>query len=234
MPLNASKQFIKSAVPHLAHPIVIAALTATTMRAVGLVHHYFGTDPAGHKIAAAPLQPILFASSVQLPVILIAGALFLVLWQFAAKLRPLVTGAAVTIFTAVVLLGQVDFGMLRFLGQRFTPSVMRTYVGPSLASSELYQPLLHDFFYVASSLAIVGVGWLLIGLACVWYRKRETPYDPPRFIGLTLALPAMVEALPSLALHESQTRIYAPAEVLCMESPSLAMAILSRRRAIPR
>ncbi len=204
--------------PHFFHPIALTVLIVILARFLSILHHCFGTDPGGHKIVAASFHTALLATSHHLPELLLIGAFFLISWKILVPLRPFVTASALLVFGAILLLGQIDFGLLRFLGQRFTPSMMQTYVGPEMVSTQLYRPLLNDFGYVAMNLGTAFAGWLAMGWGTyVYWRKQREPGISKSLI-LALVVCAGILYLPAYAIGHSRGEIFKPAEWLFVET----------------
>ncbi len=204
--------------PYLNHPIAMTVLIVITARMLSIVHHYFGKDPSGYKIVASSFLSTVLAASFHLPELLLLGAVFLFFWRGIKPLRSFITAAAIIFFSGIVLLGQIDFGLLRYLGQRFTPSIMNTYVGPEMASSQLYKPLWNDLGYVATSLGIVFASWIAIALAWFICRKRRTRYDvSPSFL-LKLVIFAAILYLPAFTMAKAQGEMLKPVEWIFLKS----------------
>src|SRR5512143_3379645 len=92
----------------LLHPIPFAALVALAARTIGLFAHYFGTDPAGHANAAAPIDALVIALPYHLAVLTGLGAAAILLWGLLKPLRGAVAAGAVTLFGVIVLMGRID------------------------------------------------------------------------------------------------------------------------------
>jgi hypothetical protein len=155
----------------LLHPIPFAALVALTARTVGLVAHYFGRDPAGHANSAAPVRALLLALPYHAAVLAGLAAALILLWLVLKPLRVVVTIASVGLFGTTVLMGQIDFEMLRQLGAGLTPSVIRTYAGATLWDSVFLQPVLFEPGYTIPSLALIVASWV----AMIAVAVRHTP-----------------------------------------------------------
>ncbi len=204
--------------PHFFHPIALTILIVILARFLSILLHCFGTDPGGHKIVASSFQTAILATSHHLPELMLIGVFFLILWKLLVPLRPLVTAGALLVFGAILLLGQIDFGLLRFLGQRFTPTMMQTYVGPEMVSTQLYRPLLNDIGYVAVNLGTVFVAWLLMGWSAVAHWRKQKDHGISKSLIAALIVSAGILYMPAYALAHSRGEIFKPAEWLFVES----------------
>ncbi|MFQ5449954.1 MAG: LTA synthase family protein [Nitrospinaceae bacterium] len=200
------------------HPILTSLMVATVARLAGLTHHYFGTDPNGYSLVASPLQSLFVAAFYHLPGLLWVGALFLAAWNFLKPLRSIISIGAVVMFAGMILLDQIDFGMMRYLGQRFTPAIMETYMSPDLVSSQLYNPFLHDWGYFSVSLGIVLLSWLALGAGCGFYLKSQSKHHPSPSASLVFFLGASVLFLPQLSFDPLKDKMLKPVELLYVSS----------------
>ncbi|MFQ5449953.1 MAG: LTA synthase family protein [Nitrospinaceae bacterium] len=209
---------IKRIPPNLSHPIAMAIAVAIVARFAGMVFHYFGTDPNGYKLVASPLSVLFVGGLYHLLVLSLTGAGFLILWKLLRPVRPLITVSAVVFFAVIILLGQIDFGLVRYLGQRFTPAIMVTYLTPSLISSSFYEPLFNDMDYVIPALGIVFAAWWVLGIGCLLYFKRTPKYKPSIPLILFLLLAAGVGSLSRFISHPLTPIMLKPAEWLFLDS----------------
>jgi arylsulfatase A-like enzyme len=100
----------------------------------------------------------------------------LLLWKLVPRLRHLVLLLALPVFGGALLLGQVDFEMLRLVGRRFSPSVFTTYVPHHVFTAEIMLPLRADLAHTLFSLGLIVGGWL--GLAVIVRRGLRAPVMP--------------------------------------------------------
>jgi arylsulfatase A-like enzyme len=107
-------------------------------------------------------------------VLLVPALVVLLLGRLVPGLRGLALGLALAVFGGALLLGQVDFEMLRLVGRRFSPSVFTTYVPHQALTAEILLPLRADLAHTLFSLAIILGGWLLLALIG-WRGRRATP-----------------------------------------------------------
>ena len=211
-------KFINSLKVNFSHPVALTLLIAIAARIISITHHYFGTDPSGYKIVASSFLSSILAASYHLPELLFLGALLLILWNSIESLRTWVTAGSVILFAGILLLGQIDFGLLRYLGQRFTPAIMKTYVGPEMVSSQLYKPLANDIGYVATSLGIVFAAWIAMILGCFISRRSKNFSRVSQSFILTLLASATILYIPAFFLGKAQGEMLKPAEWLFLSS----------------
>jgi hypothetical protein len=170
----------------------VAGLVALTARIAGLVMHYTGTDPAGRAIASAPLNELLIAVPEHLAALASVTIACLLLWLIVPPLRGLVATLSALLLAALVLLGQVNFALARHIGTGLSFSILATYVGQNLISTEVTQPLLADAPYVARACALVLLAWAAIA----WGRRRVRGlvFGPRQVLGAVavLAIPIAI------------------------------------------
>lgn len=183
----------------LLHPIPFTALVALAARTIGLVAHCFGSDPAGHANVAAPIDALYVALPYHLAVLAGVAAVALLVWMILKPLRGVVTTVAAGLFAVSVLMGQIDFDMLRQVGSGLTPSAIRTYAGAGLWDSAFLQPVLFEPAYTIPSLALIFIAWLVMAAGAV--RHIRTRAATPS--AATFAAFAAVSA--ALALRVSAT-----------------------------
>jgi arylsulfatase A-like enzyme len=157
----------------LLHAIPLAAAVALVARTIGLVAYCFGGDPAGHANVAAPLDALVVALPYHLAVLAALAAAALLLWLVARPLRGGVTVAAIVLFAVTVLMGQIDFDMLRQTGSGLTLSAIRTYAGARLWDSAFLQPVLFEPGYTIPSLALIAGSWLAMAAGMLRAVRRR-------------------------------------------------------------
>jgi hypothetical protein len=172
----------------LFHPIPFAALVALAARTIGLLAHDFGRDPAGHANVAAPINALVLALPYHLAVLAGLAAAAILLWGILKPLRGAVTAATVTLFGVIVLMGQIDFGLLRQMGSGLTPSAIRTYAGAGLWDSAFLQPVMFEPAYTVPSLALIAAAWAAMAAGTIRYlRGRQAAPSPRTFAAFAAA-----------------------------------------------
>ncbi|MEI6669327.1 MAG: sulfatase-like hydrolase/transferase [Acidobacteriota bacterium] len=145
------------------HPIVRYLIAALAVRTIGIAAHYLGSDVGGRPISSSPLTSVGVALAYHTAVLATMGASFLVASRVAGRSRRWVEWAAAGGFAASMLLGQLDLALLRHIGQNLTPSIVGTYVGSTMMTPDLWQPILFDWRYTVTALGLVVAGWMAIG-----------------------------------------------------------------------
>jgi len=226
--------------PPVDHPIGQLALIAVAARTAGLAWHFFGYNRFGQPLIAMPLVYFPAAAAAHLAVILGFCLAMLLLWRCAGRARGAVVAAAAAVLGAMVLVGQIDFGVQRFSGQHFTPAVAATYLTPrQVVSWVVWQALAAVPGYTLAAVALVAGAWA--GLAAVAWRALRCAADP-RWDWQALASPALLLGyLASVPFQQSATHrtITRPPEiniagVLCGFDRTQPPADLSRRLALLR
>ncbi len=157
--------------PPLAHPVVLGGAGLVAVRIAGLRWHYFGGDLNGRPLIAMADGSYDISFRFHLTVLLALVLLWLLLWNFLPRWRRGVVWLMVPVFGLPVLLGQVDFEMIRLVGRRLSPTVINTY-GANPLTSEILLPLRADLAHTVGSLALILGGWLwLVGVA--WWSGRR-------------------------------------------------------------
>jgi arylsulfatase A-like enzyme len=177
----------RQAWPPLGHPLAAATLVVFVVRFAGLRLHYFGRDLNG----LPPLAPMfLFPAALAYHcAFLLSMSLGLLLaWKFLPRARRAVLWLGTAVFGLMILLGQVDFEMLRLVGRRFSPSVFFTYVPHAAVTAETILPLLADRGHTLVSLGLIAAGWL--ALAIVLGRALRAGAAVPRWSWAWLAVMA--------------------------------------------
>jgi arylsulfatase A-like enzyme len=161
--------------PPLAHPLVLGAIVTLAVRGIGLAWHYFGNDLSGQSMVPMPMTLFPAAFDYHYAVIIALALLLLLAWKLLPGARRFTLGLSLPVFGLVILLGQVDFEMLRLVGRRFSPSVLTTY-GTDAVTGEVMGPLLADRLHTYGSLVLIIGGWLALGWI-VWrgLRRATTP-----------------------------------------------------------
>lgn len=180
---------LRAWLPPLEHPLALATLIALAARTAGLALHYFGRDLSGQPLVVMPMTLFPAAFAYHCATLLVPALFLLLLWKLLPRLRWATLLLAFPVFGTAVLLGQVDFEMLRLVGRRFSPSVFSTYVPHEAFTSEIILPLRADLTHTLISVGLILGGW--IALADVVWRGLRTSTKPrwswPWFAVLTTA-----------------------------------------------
>ena len=170
--------------PPLAHPLVQAGLGLLAVRSFGLWWYFFSDDLNGRPQAAMPLNGFLNAITYHAAVLLSVILIWLLAWQWLPRCRRALVWLAVPAFGLLMLLGQVDFEMIRLAGKRFSPSVLHTY-GSNLLTFEILLPLRADLAHTFGTFALVFGGWLwLLAVACRAGRASRPPFPSGHWLSL--------------------------------------------------
>lgn len=184
-------------VPPLEHPVVLAMFIALVVRGVGLAWHTFGQDLNGQPMVLVPMMHFPATFDYHYAVILGQGALLMLLWRGWAGARRALVLMSGLVFSGTVVLGQIDFAMLRHVGRRFSPSVLETYGNAGLFTSEVVEPLRADAWHTLGMLGLMAGG--LLALALVGWRGLRVESVPrwswPWWAGL-VALTAYLGSVP--------------------------------------
>lgn len=171
-PMSEPLRRCRAWMPPLAHPLVFATMVVLAVRGLGLAWHYFGNDLSGRPMVPMPMTLFPAAFDYHYAVILTVALALLLAWRLLPAARRFVLIVSAPIFGLMILLGQVDFEMLRLVGRRFSPSVLTTYA-PEAFTGEVMSPLLDDRLHTFGSLALILGGWVALG-AIVWRGVRQT------------------------------------------------------------
>jgi len=132
-------------------------------------------------MAVSPLNVLIISVPYHFSILLLLGAVFLLLWKVLKPFHHPLAILACFSCAILMLLGQIDFGVQRYLDHRLTISMIKTYMTRHLLSSELYNPLLFDPFYLFTALGIILSAWLVIAIKAAHYfhlsRKRTVPWS---------------------------------------------------------
>ncbi len=153
------------------HPIVRFLLATLAVRLIALTAHYLGTDVGGRPISASPLTVLGIAGAYHTAVLAALGVALLATGTIPGRVRPWVVRASALVLAGSMLIGQIDLGLLRHIGQNFSPSIGATYIGGSMWTSALWQPIMFDWGYTACSLGLVAAGWLALAA----FLRRASP-----------------------------------------------------------
>jgi arylsulfatase A-like enzyme len=176
----------------LLHPIPFAAVVALAARTIGLLAHDFGRDPAGHANVAAPINALVLALPYHVAVLAGLAAAAMLLWGILKPLRGAVTAGTVALFGVIVLMGQVDFGLLRQIGSGLTPSAIRTYAGAGLWDSAFLQPVMFEPAYTIPSLALIAAAWAAMAAGTIRFLRRGGASPSPRTFAAFAAVSAVL------------------------------------------
>lgn len=159
-------------------PIVGVFFVVWVCQMAGLVLHDFGTDAAGQALQVSPLNALMIAVPFYTCWVLIIAAAFLALWLVAGRARGAVTVLGVISAMALILLTQVDFGMQRYRGERFSLVHLKTYATPSVVNGDWLGPLAQDPKYLAATLAVCLGGWIAIAVLLAMQARRRGAAAP--------------------------------------------------------
>lgn len=154
---------LRAWLPPLGHPLLAATLVALVARATGLTLHYFGRD-LNNRPPLAPMFLFPAAFAYHFAMLLSVSLGLLLAWKFIPRARGAILWLGTGFFGLTILLGQVDFEMLRLVGRRFSPSVLFTYVPHAAVTSETILPLLADRVHTMISLTLIAAGWLALAV----------------------------------------------------------------------
>lgn len=157
--------------PPLAHPLVLATVVVLAVRGAGLAWHYFGNDLSGRPMVPAPMTLFPAAFDYHYAVILVPALVLLLGWKLLPRARAAVLWLSLPLFGAMIVLGQVEFAMLRLVGRRFSPSVLTTY-GAETMTGEVIGPVLADRLHTLVSIGLITGGWLALAWI-VWRGVRS-------------------------------------------------------------
>lgn len=194
--------------------LLLAGLLFIATRAIALVLHFFSRDAHGNLIAASPLNALIVALPYHGTVVLGTVGVLLLLWKILPPLRPVVTGIGVILCLAGIVLGQVDFGMQWFIGQRFSPMIFGTYVGANVLSTDLVGPVLFHPVYLAVALALMFGPPLLLALNYARQRRGATIRPPRWWLIIGLIVTAELCRIPVWMAHGHQRDVMRPPELL--------------------
>lgn len=176
--LRLPRPSLRAWLPPPGHPLVAAAPVAVVVPATGLVLPYFGRDLNGRP----PLAPMFLfpaALAYHCARLLSVSLGLLLAWKLLPRARRAVLWLGTAVFGLMILLGQVDFEMLRLVGRSFSPSVFFTYVPRAAITAETILPLLSDHVHTMVSLGLIAAGWL--ALAIVLARAHRAAAPAPRW-----------------------------------------------------
>lgn len=210
-------------VPRLAdlHPLTAAFAVAWAGQMAGLLLFNFGTDVTGQPLQVSPLNSLMLAVPYYTCWILLLAAAWLALWRIAGRARWLVTASGVVFAYALVLLAQLDFGMQRLRGERFSLVHLRTYVSPNVADADWLRPIAEDPRYLATSVAILLAAWvgLTVMLVARARRRRDEPLLAPTWRGAArCALGAALCYAPLMFAWYHQRDMVLPPEIVLARS----------------
>jgi len=143
------------------HPLVAGGLGALAAR-LGTLTLFF---LAGGQVNG-PLNFIPVAAAYHGAVLL--GLLALLLLAAAAArsdgTRRFVVRGGLALFALTLVVGLLEFLLLRHTGHKLTPAVLRTYAGSGVFTKEVLAPLGHDGGFTAALVlvAAAGAGWLIV------------------------------------------------------------------------
>lgn len=196
------------------HPLLLAGVSLIVARGVGLCLHFTATDPNGNAISASPGQSLLIALPYHGAFVLSTVLALLVCWKLLRPLRPVITVLGIVLCLASIVVGQVDFGMHWFIGQRFSPMIFGTYVGSSVFSSDLYAPVLHQPAYFGLGLLLMFGPWIALAVNFVRRRNGAAVREPGWGLLVALAALALLCRIPISLAHGHQRDVLRPPELL--------------------
>ena len=195
-------------------PLLLIGVLLIVVRSAGLILHFFSRDPDGNVIAASPLASLMIALPYHGVAVLGLVAGFWLAWKVAWPIRPLITLLGITVFWVEIVAGQIDLGLQWFIGQRFSPMILETYVGRHVLSNDLYEPVLfHPWYFGAAMLLMFGplvvVAWNFFG------RRRIAGLREPSWLAIALvAGGAMLCRIPVHLAYGHQRDVLRPPELL--------------------
>ncbi len=172
------------------HPLWGAFAVSWAAQIAGLVLHHFGDDPAGHPLFSSPLNTLMISVPLYTAWLLLLAAAWGALWKIIPPLRPAVSATGLAVAGGLVLLGQIDFGMQRFRGERLSLTHFRTYSPGGVLNSDVFGPVLKHPSYPLVTLGVVAVAWLAIAGFLIRTRRTQLVNVRPmtwRGIGLVFA-----------------------------------------------
>lgn len=176
------------------HPLVGAWVVSWAAQIAGLVLHNFGTDPAGHPLFSSPVNTLMISAPIYTGWMAAVAAAWFALWRVApAAARGAVTAVGASVAALLVLLGQADFAMQRFRGERIAASHFLSYTPDGALNSDVLRPVLAQPSYPAMSLGLILAAWLAIAWLLLRARRRSAGAagEPAwRGVGLCLATAA--------------------------------------------
>lgn len=196
------------------HPLVASCLMLIAARALGLFVHYFSADANGNAIAASPLNSLIVAGPYHGAFIFSLCGLLLLLWKLLPPLRAGVTMLGVVLSLSCIVVGQIDFGLQWFIGQRFSPMIGGTYLGRNLFSSDLYAPVLHHPWYLVLALCVMFMPVAVVARS-LQARWRAQPIEPPAWRTITgLLVLACLCFIPVHLAYGHQRDVLRPPELI--------------------
>ncbi len=217
------------------HPLVVACLCMIGARGLGLILYLESNDPNGNVINASPAQGMLIALPYHGMALLTTAGVLLALWKLVPFARPVITVVGIVVALGTIMLGQVDLAMQWFIGQHFVPMVAGTYVGTSVLSSDVYEPLLYHPIYLATGLLLMFVPWLLVGRSLLHLRQPETVRPPGWGLIAGLLALAVLCRIPVTLAYGHQLDVMRPPELAFVDHwffPSPTPAPSNEERAI--
>jgi arylsulfatase A-like enzyme len=203
---------LRASLPPLGHPLVLATAVVLTLRGLGLALHYFGRDLSDQPLVAMPMTLFPAAFAYHYLVLLVSSVSLLLVWKWVPNLRSVAIWITVPFYGLALLIGQVDFEMLRLVGRRFSPSVFATYVPHNAFSSEIILPLRADLAHTLTSLGLIFLGWAMLGIIA-WRGTRThagtTPWSWPWFAVL-VALVGYLALVPARYTRADRTLLQPP------------------------
>lgn len=226
--------------PPLAHPLVLGGITLIGLRTLGLRWHYYGADLNGQPLVAMADGSFKFSFCFHLMLLLGWMALGLLFWKFLPRWRRAIVWLMVPAYGLPLLLGQVDFELLRLVGRRVSPTVINTY-GDTLLTSEILKPLRADLAHTLGSLAIVLGGWLWLVAVAWWSGRRPalSRWSWPWYLILLAGIYAA--SWPTTHLTRNEWATFRPPEMIFLKTwsgadrtrPPADLEALVRRVLVP-
>jgi phosphoglycerol transferase MdoB-like AlkP superfamily enzyme len=197
--------------PPLEHPLALATLIILVARSLGLALHYFGRDLGGQPLVVMPMTLFPAAFAYHCAALLSLALGLLLLWKLVPGLRRATLVLALLAFGVALLLGEVDFEMLRLVGRRFSPSVFSTYVPHDAFTSEIILPLRADLAHTLFTLGLIFAGWLALVIV-VWrgLRASTTPRWSWPWVGALAAICGYAALVPARYTPSSRALLQPP------------------------